>query len=124
MSYQVGDLVFQRSGQPGLLVARDKENNSLVLDTKSEKLQKAQKYGYINGLSPNVRAEYEGVIDDVRQSSEPKKRLEHLKTAIDGLGDDPEKFALRRYLKSEMAHIMNTFRIRPESYQVDEEDVV
>ncbi len=120
MAFQVGDLIFNRSGEPGLIKARDPRTEELTVARRGEELDKAKKYGYINGLGPNERKDYQVIIDEVRQEDKPMERILKLQERIQEIQGDPRKQVLKRYLESEMAHIMNSNGIRLDTYNIDE----
>lgn len=120
MAFQIGDLIFNRSGEPGLVKARDPKTEELTVARRGKEFDQSKKYGYINGLGPNERQDYQVIIDEVRQADKPMERIMKLKERIDEIQNDPKKQVLKRYLESEMAHIMNSNGISLDTYNIDE----
>ena len=120
MAYRVGDIVFRSHGQPSLVVDRDKKNATAVLDSDPAELKKATRHGYINGIDPARRAEFNSVMDEVTALGDPEQRVDHLRTKISELQVDPKNQQMVHYLEGEMNHIMNTFNIRPRFYNIEE----
>lgn len=123
MGFQVGDTIFSRAGKPTVLTGRNEGNGELQVQAEGEKIAETKKRGYINGLNPEERVQFNEIIDKMRTIPEPEKRLEELQTKIDEIKADPRQRILTRYLSSEMAHLMNTHRIAPKEYKVPEWEV-
>ncbi|MFW7377614.1 MAG: hypothetical protein ACOH5I_02245 [Oligoflexus sp.] len=120
MTYQRGDLIFSRNGQPGMVMDRKPVDQSLIVQQHGEDYEKSRKYGYVNGLSPAERQDYQVAIDEARKESSPNLRVESLRKKITDLQFDPSRQVLKRYLEAEMAHIINSENIRVDQYEVDE----
>lgn len=120
MSYQLGDIVFSRNGKPGVVLDRNAVDQSLVVQEEGEEYENSRKYGYINGLSPSERRDYQVIIDEARQHKSADLRVETLRKKIEEMKFDPSKHVLRRYLESEMGHIINSEGVKVETYTVEE----
>ena len=119
-----GDIVYGPGGKPGIVQKRDSLTGKLTVENQGPEYQKARKYGFINGLPGPERAQYQAIIDKVREHEDPKMRISALSTQIDELKDDPRNHRLVRYLESEMAHIMFSEEISPRTYKLDEEKIL
>lgn len=120
MVLRVGDALFTRDGTAGFVAKRDPEKQTLDIARSGPEYEKGRRYGFINGLEPSVRKEFEEVIDKARELDEPKERVDFLHKQIEVLKEDPRRGVLTRYLQGEMAHIMNSEGITPRIYTVDE----
>jgi hypothetical protein len=123
MGLKVGDSFFNRSGQPGVMIGRDQQTEALQIEREGPRFEKARTYGYINGLNPQERQEFEGIIDAMREKPKAIERVEWLQGQIDTMKIDPRRQVLTRYLEGELAHIMNSEGIYPRTYSVEESKV-
>ncbi len=120
MVLRVGDSIFNRDGIPGFVMKRDPAKQTLDVAQRGEEYEKGRRYGFINGLEPEQRQEFEQVIDKVREIDDSKDRVDFLHKQIETLKEDPKRGVLTRYLQGEMAHIMNSEGISPRIYSIDE----
>jgi hypothetical protein len=120
MGLKVGDSYFNRDGYPGVILARDQKTDQLIVEKEGANFDKARNIGYINGLSPQERGEFEKIITEVRENKDPKERVSLLHGVVEQLRSDPKKQVLTRYLEGEMAHIMNSEGISPRIFTIDE----
>ena len=123
MAYQIGDIRFSRLGEPLLVTGRDPSNGTVTVKGNGPDLKEAQQYGYINGLKKEDRRDFQVILDDVRSEQRPKLQVEKLRGAISKLGQDPNKFALRRYLEGELVHIVNSNNLQLDSYTTSEDQL-
>lgn len=123
MGLQIGDRVFSRDGRPGLVVGRDKSSKTIEVEQQGEAEKSSRKYGYVRGLAPQDRVVYEKAIDEVRQHNSTDERIDALQKKIDELNQDPSKFVLKRYLESELGHILNSEDKLLSNYEVDQDKV-
>lgn len=123
MGYQVGDIRFSRIGEPLLVTGRDPSNGTVTVKGGGEKLKKTQQYGYINGLKKEDRRDFQVILDDVRSEQLPIEQVEKLRGAIGKLGQDPNKYALKRYLEGELVHIVNSNNLQLDSYTTTEDQL-
>jgi hypothetical protein len=120
MGLKVGDNYFNRDGYPGVIVARDLKSGHLVVEKEGPNFDRARNIGYINGLSPQERGEFESIIREVREKEDPRERVSLLQGAVEQLRTDPKKQVLSRYLEGEMAHIINSEGLSPRIFTIDE----
>lgn len=120
MRFNVGDMIFTRNGQPGIVTSRNPETAELVVQTKGEDLEKTKRRGYINGLTVEERDQFNKVIDEVKALEKPEERIMQLRAKIEETAADPRQRVLNRYLSAEMAHLMNTYRFEPREYKTPE----
>ena len=124
MGFNVGDAVFTRNGVPGAVTGRNPGTGELTVETKGPAASEIRSRGYVNGLSPEQREQYNAIIDDAHQSHEPRERIEKLMTKVNEIKDDPRQRSLTTYINAEISHIMMTHNIEPRSYSVNEADIV
>ncbi len=120
MVSRIGDSLFNREGHPGFVVNRDIKKQTLQVETEGPDWEKGRRYGFVNGLEPSQREDYENIIDQMRERSETRERVDFLHDQIETLKQDPKRGVLTRYLQGEMAHIMNSEGIAPRIYSIDE----
>ncbi len=123
MGLKVGDSYFNRDGYPGVILGRDPKSQALQVEKEGPNFEKTRRFGYINGLSPQERGEFEGIINEMREQESPAERMSWIHQQLDTMRQDPKKQVLTRYLEGEMAHIMNTEGISPRVYSIDENKV-
>ena len=122
MGFKVGDALFDRYGQPGLITNKEKISGDITVDTKKEVMADAHRHGYINGLSLQDREKFNKDMDEVRAMENPKEQVMALRDKIGEL-NDPKDFRLKRYLHAELSHLMNTHNIKPRYYTMEEHKV-
>ncbi len=120
MGFKVGDSYFNRDGYPGVILDRDQKTDQLIVEKDGPNFNKTRNIGYINGLSPQERGEFESIITKVREEKDPRERVAMLQGVVEQLQDDPKKQVLTRYLEGEMSHIMNSEGISPRIFKIDE----
>ena len=122
MQFRVGDTVFNYAGEPGVIKDRKVQSGEYVLDPKGATLAEVQKRGYINGLSADLRQEFNAVMDQVRDIPEPEKRVNMLSEKIEEKKTvgDPKSRLVAKYLNAEMQHIMLTNNITNRQYTIEE----
>lgn len=116
----IGDSVFNRFGQPGVVSQRDSLKGTVTIETKGPQIDDVQKRGYINGLSEGERMRFNSVVDRVRTIEDPVKRVMELQRLIDGIKTDPTQATVVKYLESELAHTMISYKIKPREYVTDD----
>ncbi len=120
MGFKVGDSYFNRDGYPGVVLGRDPRSQALIVEKQGPEYEKTRKVGYINGLEPEQRAEFEAIINEMRTQPGTRERLGFIHQKIEGLKYDPTKQVLVRYLEGEMSHLMYSAGISPRVYTIDE----
>lgn len=120
MVSRIGDSLFNRDGVAGFVVNRDPKKETLQVATEGPEFEKGRRYGFINGLEPSQRKEFESIIDQMKDRDEARERVDFLHEQIETLKEDPKRGVLTRYLQGEMAHIMNSEGISPRIYSIDE----
>ena len=120
MVSRVGDSLFRRDGTAGFVAGRDPSKETLQIAIAGPEYEKGRRYGFINGLEPSQRQDFEQIIDQMRERSESRERVDFLHDQIETLKQDPKRGVLTRYLQGEMAHIMNSEGIAPRIYSIDE----
>lgn len=124
MSIRVRDAVFLRAGQPAIVRERDPVSGQLKLDTSLKAVQHEMRHGYLNGIAPEQRDVLYEMLDDIKsRSDDPSKRVDFLREKLSELEKNPQNFQLTRYVRAELAHLMNTYDIRPRLYSVGEDKI-
>lgn len=123
MRFQVGDMVFTRDGRPSLVLGR-KETGHVQLQRKGEQFEEKRKIGIINGLTPDNRVRFEGIVKDLKQTKDPEVRLSQLQSKVKELGANPKNMVLKRYLEGEMSYIMNSEGVHPKTFEVEEGNII
>jgi hypothetical protein len=116
----IGDSVFVRNGAPGVVVNRDAAGVRVDIQQHGPQLEETQKRGYINGLNPVERSEFNQVIDQMRAIKDPKQRVQEMRGVIEELRKDPQKGVLTKYLESELIHTMISYNIKATEYVTDD----
>jgi hypothetical protein len=121
-SHHVGDSLFLPGSRPGVVRGRDDINGGLVVDTDPKTVAQELRHGYINGMQPDERSEFNKVLDKVRETEDPLARVEILQARINELKAEqsPQSQKMAQYLTSEMAHLMHMSGIKPRHFTVDE----
>ena len=120
MRFNTGDIVFTPDGRPALVTGR-KETGHIVVDRKGEKLDKARKNGIINGLSSQDRQKFNEVVNKAKEQPAPENRVKEIQAKVDEIDGKPQNWILKRYLNGEMAYIMNSERVHPQTFDIDKE---
>ena len=120
MSYRVGDTVFLSQGLPAVTTGRNEHKGTVLLDRDQDAVRKNARHGYINGIAPERREEFLGILDEVKKHAEPAQRVEALQKQIDLLLEDPKNHQFVNYLESEKNHIINTSGYKPRMYHAEE----
>jgi hypothetical protein len=124
MPRAIGDTVFSRGGIPGVVTKREADGIGVTITQRGPEVDEAQKRGYINGLSQAERAEFNAVVDRVRAIADPKQRVLELSQVIDAARKDPHKVIVAKYLESELAHTMISYKIEPKEYVTEDQKLV
>lgn len=119
MSFRVGDAAFGANGIPGVVKRQDNITGNLLVDTDQKTTRSIHRHGYINGLTPQERQNFNEHLDAVRSESDPNKKLELIREKISELKLDSANFRMVKYLESEMFHLMNTYNISPRLYNLE-----
>lgn len=120
MSFQIRDPIFSHTGEPGIVKEYRKNQEELVIDSKSEQVQKQLRHGYIKGMAPNMRVEFDQFMDKVKATQDPKSKVNMLQERIKSLEKEstPNSQILIGYLRSELAHVMHLNQYYPRHYEI------
>lgn len=120
VEFRIGDAVFNHAGQPGIVADKRIETGEIVVKPQADTLKQVQKRGYINGLTPEQRRDFEEVMEKIGELENPEKKVEALNTQIDQLrmGDGKAR-VVAKYLDSEKQHLMATNHIENKLYVLD-----
>ena len=119
MSFRIGDVVYGVNGKPGIVVKSDRIAGEVEVDTKRQEVRDTHKHGYINGLTPKERTDYNSYLDDVSEKEDPQEKISSIRGKINELKEDPKQVKMVKYLESELFHIMNTHNVEPRFYSID-----
>ena len=123
MGLTIGDTIFAANGKPGVVTEKDPKSGRLTVEKEGDTFEKQRRLGYVNGLPAERRGEFNQILSEVRDESDPRKQIALLTQKIEELRVDPRNHILAKYLESEMAHIMNTEGIQPRTYTVPADSV-
>ena len=120
MSFRIDDPIFDRKGEPGVVSGVNKISQKMRVD--QQETRKATRHGYIKGLSPKLRREFNSLMDDVKGLESSKGKIEKLQGKIRELEEhsSPQNQVLIGYVKAELAHIMHSSNYSPRSFTVSE----
>ncbi len=119
MTLRIGDSVFSRDGKPAVVIDRDEASAKLKLSTKKSETNNSTRHGYINGLSEVNRESFNSIMDDFKEIEDPKERATEMRSKLTELEADPRNHRIAKYVRSELMHLMNTYRIKPTNFTVD-----
>lgn len=120
LAIRPGDIIFTRQADPALVKERDPATGILRLDRDQNAVKEMARHGYINGVDSDKRQEFLAILDEVKGATEdPAQRIDLLKNRIEQLEQDPKNSRLSRYLRSEMAHLMNVYGVKPREFSID-----
>ncbi len=123
MGLQVGDVVFDTKGRPAVIVDRNAQNESVQAERQGENFEAGRRRNFINGLNPKERETYNAVIDEITEKTDPQDKLRTIMDRIAELKPDPRNHIVTRYLEAQAAHVMNSEKINPRVYSIDEDSV-
>ncbi|MCB9229329.1 MAG: hypothetical protein H6618_06935 [Deltaproteobacteria bacterium] len=120
MSFKVNDPVFNGVGEPALVRKVDKASQKTELDQDQQMVRQAFRHGYLKGMEPETRLDFNSFMDEIGNETEPSKKAERLQEKITELEDNfsPKNYLLLNYLKAELSHIMNTYHYHPRIFSV------
>lgn len=118
----VGDPIFSKRGDPGVVVNKNESTQSIQVESRSELVEDTFRHGYIKGLDPQMRQQFNKIMDDITEIGDAKTKMLALQKTIESMEKDEEVFletrSLVNYLKSELFHIMQLNNISPQEYEV------
>ncbi|MFK7826268.1 MAG: hypothetical protein AB8G05_19115 [Oligoflexales bacterium] len=120
MAFNVRDPIFSHIGEPGVVKGINPVNSKLEVDRKHEKVTKEFRHGYLKGLSPDQRTQFNQFMDEVKSSKDVDAQVKMLQEKIHALSDDTSigSKIILGYYKSELAHVMHTNHYTPRYYGV------
>ena len=120
---KVGNPVFTNQGQPGIITTKDKKTESFIVDRSYDKVAHAFRHGYLSGI--NNRQRFNDILDDIHNIKNPQKKIETLQKQIEKINQKEglKSANLLQYLKAELAHMVNTFKIQPKQYVIAENEI-
>lgn len=122
MTLKIGDPVFTRRGQPGVIVGRDDRSQRYESKIENEAVRTAFRHGYVKGMEEEMRHNFNAIMDDLQGIEDAEERMNSLQGTIEKLELDadngPDSQRLVRYLKSELFHLMRTHNVSPKEYKI------
>jgi hypothetical protein len=119
----VGDTLFNADGRPGVVVGKNRQEGDLLIQRQGEQFDAARRRGYINGLPPEGRKQFNEIIDKLLNIEDSKEKVSVLSAKIQELKEDPRNHLLTKYLEGELAYLMNSSGIFPKEYKISETDI-
>lgn len=116
----IGDTLFNKDGRPAVVVGKKDESGALIMQREGPEFEATRRRGYINGLPPQTRPQFNEIIDAVNGKKDPKEKVAMLHEKIGELKVDPRNHMITRYLEGELAYIMNSSGITPREYATTE----
>lgn len=117
---QIGDLV-QKAGiytKPGVVVEK-KEDGTVVIDTDPQQIEKYHKYVNTSGLSPDEKARFNTIMDEVMETKDDGERINRLQEKIDMLRTDPEGKKVFETLLNQQSTLIRYSKELPRVYSYD-----
>lgn len=120
MGFTVRDPIFSQIGEPGVVKGVNPINSRIDVDRNHETVAKEFRHGYIKGLSPEQRTEFNKFMDDVRARDDVDEKVKMLQEKIHALSNDTNigSKIILGYYKSELAHVMHNNNYTPRYYGV------
>lgn len=117
MTVNIGDTLFARNGKPAVVI--NKSSSKVDVSQNKATLKYATRHGYVNGLSPKDRLQFNEILDTSKSKEDPRDRIASLKEHIDKLREDPRNFLLTSYLTAELGHLINTYGIKQTEFSIN-----
>ena len=120
MTFNVRDPIFSHIGEPGVVKGINQVNSKLEVDRNHEKVTKEFRHGYLKGLSPDQRTQFNQFMDEVKSNQDVDAQVKMLQEKIHALSDDTSigSKIILGYYKSELAHVMHINHYTPRYYGV------
>lgn len=117
---QIGDLV-QKAGiytKPGVVVEK-KEDGTVVIDTDQKQIERFHRYTNTSGLTPEEKARFNSIMDEVMESQDDGERINRLQEKIDILRNDPDGKKIFDTLINQQSTLIRYSRELPRVYSYD-----
>jgi hypothetical protein len=119
MAFRIGDTVFTSSASPATVIGKDDGADTVKLDRDFAVFQQNTRHGLHNDMAPELRQQFNEIMDEVRGNPDDISRVEVLVSKIDELKADPQNVRLVNYLDGELRHIMHSKGVKPRYFTVD-----
>ena len=122
---KIGDYVA-KSGiytNPGVVVEK-KEDGTVVVDTDKETVSQYHKYANTSGLTPEQKAQFNAIMDEINRTDDPVGRLELIDAKIGELRSNPENKGIMQALRNQQAVLIRKSGELPRLYSERAEKVV
>ena len=119
---QIGDLV-PKSGlytEPGVVVEKNEEEGSVVIDTEPLTINKFHRYRNTTGLTLDEKNTFNEILDAIYQEEDDLTKLDMIQKEIEELKTDTSNKNVVRYLRNQQAQLIREVRKLPGVYNNDE----
>ena len=126
LSFKINDPVFNNLGEPGFVRKIDPNKQKVFVNKDRAAVKHELRHGYIRAMGPDVRGHFNEFMDKVKDEPVPEHKIRLLQDKIidlEGGGGNPENRRLLKYIKSELAHIMNTYHVHPRKFEAKEDQL-
>jgi hypothetical protein len=126
MSIAIGDPAFSRTGRPGVIQSAAAKAGKAEVEMDPSVVKEAHRHGYLKGISPEDRASFNQIMDNVQRLPDPNAQVQALQAQIGELEENPTTHNQHvvQYLRSELFHIMDTHHITPKAYSLSSKDAL
>jgi len=114
----VTDVIFLRNGQPAQVTAQDPKTGRVKLDNNFSQVQEHNPYGIRNGLDPEHKKAFIGVLNNVK-NDDKKQEITDLFDRIQDMKKNNAPATLVQYLENELAFRMTQTHFEPPRYDYD-----
>ncbi|MBP6219016.1 MAG: hypothetical protein KA436_10565 [Oligoflexales bacterium] len=127
MSLKIGDPIFTADAAPAVL-AKSKGggetfNGKIQAEAEPTAVKQHFRHGYLKGLNPDERTEFNSVMDKVKGIDNPEDRVHSLQEKIQNMESapsSPQDMKMISYLKAELFHLMRTTGVKPKFLEIPE----
>jgi hypothetical protein len=120
MSMLIGDVIWNRQGQPALVTEKDPKKGTVQINKNLNDIQNHSVHGIQNGLTERQRESYSKVVEDIDDSSShAKEEISLLMEKISQLKENNADPRVLRYLENELQFMILENHCVPEKYEVN-----
>ena len=120
MSMHIGDVIWNRQGQPALVTEKDSKKDTIQVNRNLSDIQKHSLHSIQNGLTEKQRESYSKVVEDIDESSNHvKEEITLLMEKISQLKENKTDPRVLRYLENELQFMILENHCVPEKYEVN-----
>jgi len=120
MSLMIGDVVFSRNGEPGIIRSKDQKNGEFQVDRDFSQVQKSFRHGFLNGLNAEEKNSYLEILDKTRGQGSIANQVKFLENEINRFSHSSRKVSKSlQYLKNQLTHFRHIHHIKPRYYNMD-----